>query len=183
MRELKRGEHVRARVWLDELPRATFSPRNLYTYKWKSVCSTAATLHSVAVECFAFASPRIYYGLLGGTWTADETNEFKIVVGTSDSNGELLDANLGAGKSWPAHIGFPPEFLKGIHLGFHQLVQLLPSGTLTLNCAAHEREGSCIFIYERIAASIARMLISANQSTTDEELAQMIWPEFYGVKS
>ncbi len=183
MREVKRGDYVRARVWLDELPRATFSPKGLHTFTRK--CESAATpsIQSLAVECFAYTGPRIYYGLLGGTWTSDQSGEFNVVVGTSEGDGERLDENFGAGKSWPAFVGLPVEFVEGVELGFAAASQFCPSGTLTLNCAAHEHVGSCIVIYERIAASIARMLSGATRDTANEELARMIWPDFYGTKS
>ncbi len=183
MREIKRGDYVRARVWLDELPRATFSPKSLHTFTWKCQSVAKPRLRSLAVECFAYVGPRIYYGLLGGAWESAETGQFKVVVGTSEGDGERLDESIGAGKSWPAFVGFPSEYLEGVELGFAAATLFCPSGTLTLNCAAHEHVGSCIVIYERIAASIARMLSGATTDTANEELARMIWPDFYGVKS
>jgi hypothetical protein len=94
MRTLEFEKHLRARVWIGELPDAAYP-------SGKSFCRAIAAgresqngLRLAAVEVLVPLGPRSMYGLLGGEWKPTTTGQFSVDVHISSANERLFADSL-----------------------------------------------------------------------------------------
>jgi hypothetical protein len=72
--------HRRGRVWIGELPDASYIPIDTVNLERDAPPSTSKGLRLGAVEVFIPTGGRWLYGLVGGTFDADVTGKFRVDV-------------------------------------------------------------------------------------------------------
>ncbi len=176
MRTLELGKYRRARVWIGELPDATYPCL-------KTLSHTIATnrpspgggLKIVAVEVFVILGPRSIYGMLGGHFTPDAKGQVSIDVNISSANERLFPDNL-AGTRDEVRVGLPSEYAQSVVVGVDLAkgeLNTLTAGIFSINCAAHGVMGSCDAVYKHLAAILVKLLNIASVEPSDEELIKL----------
>lgn len=175
VRTFELGEYRRARVWLGDLPDASYSSITTLSHAIAAHEESQNELRLAAVEVFVPAGGRFMYGLLGGEWHPDPTGQLNINVSISSSNERLFDQSL-AMKNDEVRVGLPAEYsqavLAGIEFAKSELNEL-PSGKLSINCAAHGVVGSCEAVYKHLAAILVKLFNGVGVEPSNEDLVNL----------
>jgi hypothetical protein len=175
VRTLRFGKHKQARVWLDELPDSRYAA--LHTIVRQTIAGGDSTpvRTRAAVELYVPTGPRWYYGLLGGEWYADPTeNSCRVSVSIAGANTKPLTDSLAALDK--VHTGLPLEFAEAVCVGLQTTLQQLavvPRGTLAIICAAHGEIGSCDAVFQQLGAVLVKLLHASPAAPSDDELIQL----------
>jgi hypothetical protein len=175
MKNLNLGKYRQARIWIGELPDAESTAIETLTHSAAATAQLQGGLILAAVEVFVPLGPRSMYGLLGGEWRPDQSNQFRVEINVSAVNERLFPDNL-ALKGDEVRVGLPAEYAKAIPVGValvkDQLTSL-PSGKLSINRAAYGAIGSCEAVYKHLAAVLVKLVSSTNADWSDEELVKL----------
>jgi len=181
MRTLELGKYRRARVWIGELPVATYPSAKTLTHTVAASDASQSEPKLAAVEVFVPLGARSMYGLLGGQWTPGATGQLSVDVGITDPNGPLFADNI-AGKGDEVRVGLPAEYAQAVLAGVN-LVQgelnTLSAGKLTINFAAHGAIGSCEAVYKHLAAILIKLFNAGGAEPSDEDLVKL-FPSTFG---
>lgn len=173
----------RVRIWIGELPDATYLPIKTYTHKIAAGREPRSIIKQAAIEAYIPVGPRALYGLLGGQFEPDTTGQLTIEVNTSSPKERLFGDNL-APRGKIVRVGMPDEYscavLPGVALATDELGQLL-SGKLLINCAAHEYSASCQLMYSHLTAILVKLFNSTNRDSSDDELKELLPRGGFGV--
>lgn len=151
MQEYSLGELKRARVWLGTLPKAKGTRvRTLDVVGWPS---THIPNNQVAIE---ISQEGATYGMLGGSWTADEAGRRRLRVDVGEDRGPPWPDAFGEGS---VHLGLPAEYAPGVLRALQGANVNLGSGTLHITHAAHSDVGSNPSFFARIATSVAKLTL------------------------
>ena len=172
MENLELGNHRRARVWLGELPSATYTSGETLSHRVEASEAPHEGLELAAVEVFVPRGPHCMYGLLGGRWELGVRGELSITLSIATVNGPTFVDSL-ASKHDEVRVGLTAEYaqavLAGVELAKTELPNL-PSGRLTLNCAAHGAIVSCDAIFQHVGLILIRVFCSDAVERADEDL-------------
>jgi hypothetical protein len=175
MRTLELGKYRRVRVWIGELPDAAYPTVKTLTHAIAAGRESQNGLSLAAIELFVPLGPRSMYGLLGGQWKPDETDQLSVDVSISSAN-ERLFADSFAMTGDKVRVGLPAEYaqavLAGVDLTKSELNTLAP-GRLTINCAAHGTIGSCESVYKHLAAILIKLFNAAGAEPSDQDLIKL----------
>jgi hypothetical protein len=172
VRTVNLGGYRKARVWIGELPDAVFQPTGTRVQMYEASGSGPGLPSLAAVELSVFVSARFIYGLIGGDWRPNAAGELRVSIHTSSSNGTLLPDHLSA-RGEDVRVGLPDEYSEGVLAGVQQWVEALevvPSGELTINCAAHGLVSSSQMAFKRVSWTLCKLLTTDGAALTDEEL-------------
>jgi hypothetical protein len=175
MRTLELGKHRRARVWIGELPDATYPSLKTLTHTIATDRESLHGLRMAAIEVFVPLGPRSMYGLLGGRWQPGATDQLSVDVSVSATNERLLPDSL-AMKGDEVRVGLPVEYAKAVLAGVDMAkseLSALTAGKLLINCAAHGTIGSCEAVYKHLAAILVKLLNAASDEPSDDELLKL----------
>jgi len=170
MKILELGKYRQARVWLEELPDASYPSVKTFTHTIAADRESRSGLRSAAIEVYVPVGPRSMYGLLGGQLEPAATGHLSVDVSISVAN-ERLFANSLAMKADEVRVGLPAEYarsvLAGVDLANGEL-NGLTAGKLSIDHAAHGAIGSCEAVYKHLAAILVKILNAAPEPSDDE---------------
>jgi hypothetical protein len=173
------GKHRRARIWTEELPRIPIAIDQMVSLSIPVSRHSLALPKIAAVEVIVPLGARAMYGLLGGSITPAYSDLLRIDVALTDGNGELLLDTL-APPGEEVRAGLPHEFsgavLDAIALA-QQRMPDLPSGHLTIDCAAYAAVSSSSRMFQHLF-HILLQVITYEEELTDEVLSRF-FPEAY----
>jgi hypothetical protein len=171
MKTLRPGFERQARVWIGELPDAIYpaekSVRHVLSTSDRSVVEPLLA----AVEFFAHVGPRTYFGLLGGQLLPSETGRLAVNVSITDTEGKPF-LNNPSSKVDKIRVGLPSEYVGGVLAGValaKKELDVLSSGNLLINCAAHGYIGSSESTFKHLALILLKLFNSQNILAMDEE--------------
>jgi hypothetical protein len=170
MRVLELGKYRRARVWIGELPDASYPFIEVLTHTVVARAESQSALKLAAIEIFVPLGPRSMYGLLGGQFDPETAGHLSVDVRVSAANGRLLADSL-AMKGDEVRVGLPAEYAQAVLVGV-DLAATEPNtvapGRLSISCAAHGAIGSCEAIYKHLSTTLVKLFNTASQPSDDE---------------
>jgi len=175
MKNLALGKHRQARVWIGELPNAACSSIEILNHSVAAKSRSQTELTLVAIEVYVPLGPRSMYGLLGGEWQPDQSNQFSVEISVSAANERLFTDNL-AKRGDEVRVGLPAEYAKAVVTGVDVAkdeLSMLPSGKLSINRAAHGAIGSCEAVYKHLAAVLVKLINFSEMERSDESLVKL----------
>jgi hypothetical protein len=180
MKTFDLGRFRRARVWIGDLPDATYLSTNVTTHTITARSRSLVGKRLVAVELFVPLGARSMYGLIGGRFEPDDQDHLTVEVGTSSNSERLLTDSL-ASRVDEVHVGLPDEYvgavLRGIDVARFKL-GAITSGKLVIECGAHGMMGSCEAIYESLVVVLIELCNLASADISDSELIELFPREF-----
>jgi hypothetical protein len=145
------------RVWLDELPDATYPIAEWVEYAIPAE-STGIAARSGAVEWYLVLGPRPMYGFIGGTFQPDTSDQIKIRVGLQGkANGNPIHWALASNQESSVFTGLPNRTIEEIQQGLLGVDGSLGAGTLTINQAVHAQVSSVPIMYRWLAGILVRL--------------------------
>jgi hypothetical protein len=114
------------------------------------------------------------YALLGGEWKPSVGSDLSVDITIADASGrgrpyeDSLANNLDE-----VRVGLPHEFAAAVLDGFKLAACELPSGKLTVNCAAHGNASSCYSIFKHLAVVLVKLLSISDESPSREKLIEL----------
>lgn len=169
---LKRDRKVR--IWLRELPEElSYAPTQTIepTLEAKSKIPIGAT--KAAVEMLVPSAGRALYGLLGAQFVSDRSGQLIVKVALCEQTEKEVNWSLAAGID-RVMVGLPGEYASRILDGAVGAGEILGSGVLSFNCAAHGEIGSSPRIFRQLASIVVRLLASQEEALSEEELVALV---------
>jgi hypothetical protein len=163
----------RARVWLDELPpdASLVTDRSPLRGSSPGAAIGVDNLSASAVEILFPTPPRSHYGLLGGSFTADDTGTFRSVVPIAEPKAKELTWSLAAGDPSGPLVGLPDwvaePLAHALELRDPSLDVPRPSGELSITHALMTPAGASPVMFRALAYSLLGIL-SESPSELDE---------------
>ncbi len=157
---------------MGELPDVACPSIKTLTHFFASKAQSTSGLTLAAIEVLVPVGPRSMYGLLGGEWQPDQSNQFGVEVNVSAANERLFADSL-ALKGDEVRVGLPVEYANAVATGLDlakDQLSVLPSGRLSINRAAHGAIGSCDAIFKHLAAVLVKLISSAEIERSDDGL-------------
>jgi len=176
MKSINLNNFRKARLWINELPDATYQPSSMVIRSVPVKSRGLAKVRSGAVELFVPLGARSTYGLVGGYFEPVEGDSLSVEIYLSSSSERMLSDNL-AGLNDEVHVGLPAEYFGGVVAGIDAACSRIDSvatGKLVINCAAHGLMGSSEAIYSEVAAALVNLFHFGDASMTDSELIALL---------
>lgn len=175
------GKSSRARIWLGDIPAAEYPVAKVLRRNISLSGTARPEYRQAAIEVFIPHGGRFSYGLLGGHWSPDETNQLRVAVGVASKSNKLFHESLATHHD-TVHIGLLEEY-GHIVLGAIEVAarnQKAPgSGELRINCAAYGEIGSNASVFTHLAAALVNILSAPAGDLSDEALAAFFREEFF----
>ncbi|WP_157654546.1 hypothetical protein [Burkholderia ubonensis] len=175
MKTINLDKFRKARLWINELPDATYIPAGMFTHSVSVRNRGTIQMQVGAIELFVPLGARSMYGLVGGCFEPIEGDSLSVEIYISSSTGRVLPENL-AGSNDEVRVGLPAEYVRGIVAGIDAACSRLSgvaTGKLRINCAAHGLIGSSEAIYTEVAAALVRFFHCADENTSDLDLINL----------
>jgi len=128
--------HRKMRVWLGELPPLKYPAIDSLERTIKAIISQIYNRKSAAVEMFIPKGGRAISGLLGAEFQPELSQELLVKVAVSETATQQLDWLL-ASRLDRTYMGLPSEYCHSALSGALSAAEILGSGLLHINCAAH----------------------------------------------
>ena len=173
---LQGGGATRAKVWTNSLPEHAILPRGL-KLEQRAIRGVAsgAKRKSVAFEVFRAYGASFHYGLLGGSFEALETADFRFAVPVEEPVPPMMFAEPLSGKLDRVALGGGAEYAPGVIAGIEQLdARTLPAGVLTFTCMAHGEVGSALAVFSSLARAVVRMLTRADEPASFDDAMDLL---------
>ncbi|MCT7961005.1 hypothetical protein NG791_09990 [Laspinema sp. D1] len=116
---------------------------------------------------------RALYGLLGGGFLPDRSGELVVKVAVSKKDELEMPESL-ASKFDTVYRGLPGEYADSVLDGIVDAGEILGSGLLLCNCAAHSPVGSSPWMFRQLALIWVRLIASQTESVSEEELTRLV---------
>ena len=171
MRVLELPYLRKGRIWLNELPDASYSSDSVVTHTMPADVRLRPTFSMAAVELRAPAGARSLYGLLGGVYDFDSSGTLTIEIGLSDSDQrKFIGFDDGVDD---IRVGLPSEYSSGVVEGIRRTQNRLmdvSGGRLRITCAAHGAIGSSPSTFESLASTLLAIFHLPDRELSDENL-------------
>jgi hypothetical protein len=178
--ELELNPIRRARVWLDELPENAYllaSNGGPLRSSSPGAAIGVDTLNAGAVEIL-YPTPRWHYGLLGGSFTADNTGTFRSVVPIADPTARELSWSLAAADPSGPLVGLPDwvaePLARALELRDPSLEVPPPSGELSITHALMTPTGASPAMFRVLAYSLLGILSELPSQLDEARLLSII---------
>jgi hypothetical protein len=165
----------KARVWVNDLPRAVFEAKDSYEVVLPAKNHMFNSVQKACVEWLVPTGPRAIYGLLGAEYVPIQNGEIHIQINSSQGNEPSFSDSL-AHPIDDVRVGLPSEYVPGIISGLSlakQEIQELLSGKVIFQCAAHGQVGSSEMIFKYLSSIVIRILMSEDKNLSAEKLASL----------
>jgi len=175
-----RGIGKYKRIWIGELPEATYPPDRTSTISLPAKTVWSGTPLLAAVELVVPRGPRIWYGLLGGRLEPRSSDKLTITLTISGHSGPVLTDTLAPSYD-EVRVGLPGEYVEAVVAGFKSAAaatDALVAGELTVNCAAHGLVGSSNAIFEHLGDILLKLFNNVEPEITDERLTTFLPERF-----
>lgn len=171
MKTLELENHRKARVWIEELPNASYSPIKIVSRQYPAIPSDwPPNINTCAVE---FKHHTFSYGLLGASFAHDNSSAFKVSIACSSDDGPVYSDAFPI-DDW-VRVGLPTEYAEGVFSGITMFEKssVLSSGTLTINVAAHSALRSSRNAYMHITMVLMRIFALNSRAASEQQLADL----------
>jgi len=112
---------------------------------------------------------RAVYGLLGASFTPDNVEKLVVQLAISANTEKQVDWSLAASID-EVYAGMPLEYADSVLDGVVGAEEILGSGVLRFESAAHGVVGSSPRIFRQLARDVVRLLSYKVESLSEEEL-------------
>lgn len=170
---LSLNRHRKARIWLGELPNLINPDYQFIERCLPGSASDLTHLQQGAVEMIIPSAGRALYGLLGGGFLPDRSGELVVKVAVSEKD-ELEMPDSLASNFDTVYRGLPVEYADSVLSGIVDAGEILGSGLLLCNCAAHSPVGSSPRLFRQLALIWVRLIASQTESVSEEELTRLV---------
>lgn len=159
------------RVWFGELPDATYPIVTLIEFTIAAAPSVHAQARQAAVEYFRYTSPHSLDGVLGATFTPQQTDHLRVQIARSETAGTPLGWTLNPFYALDTSL-FSPMVIDYVTAGIHEAAHLgtLGAGTLRFDQAA---EGPPI-VMRWLAEAVLAVLATRDNDTLDAPHVQEV---------
>lgn len=132
-----------------------------------------------AVEMIIPSAGRALYGLLGAEFVSDRSNKLLVKVAVSEAVSEDVEAEIDwslASSIDKVCAGLPVEYADSVFDGVVHAGEILGSGVLFFNCAAHGEIGSSPQMFRQLALKVVRLIAAASvkESLSEKELISLL---------
>ena len=166
MRTFDIGFHRKARVWSDDLPDLRYEVAQVVERTYEARTSASTDMSCVAVELFIPLGGRFYCGVLGATFTPDQSNILVVQVAISANDSKQVGWLLASGIDRML-VGLPSAYAASVIEG-SVAAQVLGAGTLRFDRAAYGAIGSSERLFWHLADTVARVLAMHKGGRTAE---------------
>jgi hypothetical protein len=185
------GYSSKARVWLGELPDCAYPSGKILeaVQEQETQSSSQAEPSCAAVEAMLVRGPRVLYGLLGASFTPDESQRCVVQVGVDtaferpanwmfpeysrEQTRWALATNLDS-----IYIGLLEEYAPAVLRGSVHAGEVLGGGLLRFDCAAHGLVGSSEWLFQNLADLLVVLLARTQRFLNLEDLTMMLTATF-----
>jgi hypothetical protein len=173
------GGSRRARVWLQELPDASFDVTG-YLKSEPIAAEPPGTgdVSSCAVEVLLPSSPRSHYALLGATFDRNESGLFGATISYGNPEERDLPWSLAAKLGDQLAAGMPIREAKAVtdllSLSDIGSGQSPPSGQLTVTHAVMAKAGSSPIVFQAVAQCLLSLLSEEANGMAEDKLIRLI---------
>jgi hypothetical protein len=176
MIELNLSFHRKARVWLDELPDASFAADSVLEELLQPAKESIPSSRQAAVEIQAPKGAVIIYGLLGAEFTPTSSGVLRIKVAFGRAENNSYYSPL-IPKSEKTTAGLEKDFASDVlrsAVGEISRTGQVFSGDLTFGCAAQGAVGSNRIIFRQLGSVVAKLILLNNRQPAAEELIALL---------
>ncbi|AFY84632.1 hypothetical protein [Oscillatoria acuminata] len=170
---LNLNRHRKARIWLGELPNLINPNHRFLERSLPGKTSTLTHRQQAAIEMLIPSAGRALYGLLGGEFLPDRSGKLVVPVAVSESAEIEMPGSLASNLD-TVYEGLPVEYADSVFNGIIDAGEILGSGILLCNCAAHSPVGSSPRMFRQIALILVRLIASQTESVSEEELTRLV---------
>lgn len=174
MQTIDLGFHSQARVWLkDSLPIIIYPALNIITQDIQTGLTCKSGTRQAALEIFIPVGPRVCYGLLGAKFIPNDSGRLSVEVRVSTENESIFSSSMAATVD-TVKIGLPEEYSQSVIEGIvnsltnPKMIEILGSGVIGIEQAAHGELSSSKKMFRNIAATLTRLLLLEQSSHQDE---------------
>lgn len=163
--------HRQARVWIDDLPPASFDADEVYEQIILSGKPIFSETRRVAIELLVPKGARVLYGLLGAEFQPSESGDLRVVIEALSSDGSPFENALLPSLLDEVQIGLPRLYVPGVFEGVTRVNEWsLPPGRLHFQAAAYGVVSSCEAIFRVLSFTVVRLLMQNPRPTSEQEL-------------
>ncbi len=171
--KLNLNRHRQARIWLGELPDLIDPAAKFVEHSLERSASGNTQGQRAAVEMIVPSAGRALYGLLGSEFVSDRSGQLLVKMAVSENVESEIDWSL-ASSIDKVCAGLPVEYADSVLDGVVNAGEILGSGVLLFNCAAHGAVGSSPHMFRQLALFVVRLIASVGESLSEEELAALV---------
>ena len=174
MRTIAQSPTAHTRVWLDELPEATYAVLGVSERSVAMHRPPNGAGRRVAVEVVRMAGHPSSYALLGATFTPEPTARLRLQVASSAAEGTPLTWAL-AGRCDEVYAGLPEEYAACVLDTATDAAHMhdLGPGILRFDHAAHGVVGSSRWLFGELGRVVVTLLARPGGLWSDDELAEI----------
>lgn len=154
--------HGKACVWMDDSPSIIYPVIDIISQDLKTNLPQKSNPKKVVLEVLIPVGARICYGLLGVEFIPNSSGKLSLEVCLSTENEAIFVKSIAA-KLDVVRVGLPKEYgngvIEGVKLGLNErFLEVLGSGVLRFDQAAHGEIGSSNQFFRQISATIIQLL-------------------------
>jgi len=127
----------------------------------------------VGVEALVPRGARADYGMLGVAYDPDHSGQLRVTAGFCDPQGERWRESLAASID-DVRIGLPKEYSEAVFEGLLAGLRQPPSGSLTVEEAAHGLVGSSSAFFRNLARAAGELMFLDESEIADDALAERL---------
>ena len=168
------------RVWIEELPDLRYPVEDVVEQTVEASPKGWGAMRSAAAEMVRPSCGPSSYALIGAKFLPASKGPLFIQVAVSGASDEKLEtpANEEQAGAPISHstkfVGFPREFLRGVFDVAVDAADLLGSGLLRFDHAAHDSVGSSIMAFRWATQATVRLLTINSNAISEDELRQLL---------
>lgn len=160
----------KARIWISDLPEGVLVEPSSHVERRFSSNKRLVDSRKIAIELFIPRGARFDYGLIGGEFITNESNEFVTTVCHSIEARVLADSLVDVLDE--VKVGLPLDYADAVLEGIvsESAHAALPTGHLLVCCAAYGRFGSSVFFFRLLGKILFRMMTESAVPSYEKEL-------------
>ncbi|MCT7970401.1 hypothetical protein NG799_29230 [Laspinema sp. D1] len=168
---LNLNRHRKAKIWLGELPNLINPEHGCLERSLPRRTSTLTHRQQGAIEMLVPSAGRALYGLLGGEFFPTDSGELIVKVAVPENTEIEMPGSLASNLD-TVYRSLPVEYADSVFNGIGDAGEILGSGILFCNCAAHSPVGSSPRMFRQIALILVRLIASQTASVSEEEFTE-----------
>jgi hypothetical protein len=168
------------RIWIEELPDLRYPVEDVVERTLEAHPKQFGPMRSAAAEMLRPSCGPSSYALIGAKFVSASTGPLHVQVAVSGASAEKLSSPATgehevATISYSAKfIGLPREFVRGVLDVAPDAADLLGSGLLRFDHAAHDFVGSSIMAFRWATQATVRLLTLSGGAISEDKLRQLL---------